>query len=139
MLSAGVVVIRRIDDAWRFLLLRAYQHWDFPKGLVEADETPLQGACREVAEETTLTGLHFAWGTEFFETGPYWHGKVARYYLAEAPRGDVALPVNPELGRPEHNEFRWVTAREAHELVRPRVERVLGWAEALIRQSRARD
>ena len=34
-LSAGVVVVRETSDGWRFLLLRAFNHWDFPKGMVE--------------------------------------------------------------------------------------------------------
>jgi 8-oxo-dGTP pyrophosphatase MutT (NUDIX family) len=36
-LSAGVVVVRQTADGWRFLLLRAFSHWDFPKGMVERD------------------------------------------------------------------------------------------------------
>lgn len=127
-LSSGVIVVRHQAGHLRFLLLRAYQHWDFPKGLVEAGESPIEAARREVAEETTLTELVFRWGEEYVETGPYWRNKVARYYLAEAPAGEVSLPVNPDLGRPEHEEFRWVTREEADELIRPRVARVLNWA-----------
>jgi hypothetical protein len=40
----------------------------------------------------------------------------------------VRLPVSPELGRPEHDEFRWVGAAEAHALLNPRLRRVLAWA-----------
>lgn len=127
-LSAGVIVVRHQTGQRHFLLLRAYQHWDFPKGLVEVGESPIEAACREVTEETTLTELDFRWGEDYIETGPYWRNKVARYYLAEALAGDVSLPVNPDLGRPEHEEFRWVTCEEAGELVRPRVARVLNWA-----------
>ena len=83
-LSAGVVVIRRTENRLVFLLLRSYRNWDFPKGVVEAGETPLQGALREVAEETTLTDLNFTWGDDYQETPPYGRGKVARYYLAES-------------------------------------------------------
>jgi 8-oxo-dGTP pyrophosphatase MutT (NUDIX family) len=129
VLSAGVAVIRREDDDWRLLLLRAYQYWDFPKGQVENGETPLQGARREVAEETGITELDFRWGKNYFETGPYAQGKVARYYIAETPETEVTLHVNPELGRPEHQEYRWVDFAEAYELASPRVQRVLKWLE----------
>ncbi|HHM05213.1 MAG TPA: NUDIX domain-containing protein [Gammaproteobacteria bacterium] len=129
-LSAGVVVLRGHGPARRYLLLRAYRHWDFPKGLVEAHEAPLQGALREVQEETGLTDLVFTWGHDYIETGPYGRGKVARYYLAEAPRGEVRLPVNPKLGRPEHHEFRWVSPAEARTLLGGRLQPVLDWAEA---------
>lgn len=129
-LSSGIVIVRRRDGCWTYLLLRAYQHWDFPKGLVEAGESPLEAACREVTEETTLSELNFRWGHAYVETGPYWKNKVARYYLAEAPEGEVALPFVAELGRPEHEEFRWVSRADAETLVRPRVARVLAWADA---------
>ena len=34
--AAGVVVFRRTGAGIYFLVLRAYNTWDFPKGLVEA-------------------------------------------------------------------------------------------------------
>ena len=49
ILSAGVVVVRREGDVWHYLLLRAYNYWDFPKGIVDAGEDPREAACREVA------------------------------------------------------------------------------------------
>ncbi len=126
--SSGVVIVRKEQGEWLYLLLRAYQYWDFPKGLVEAGEQPLEAARREVEEETTLTELNFDWGYDFFETGPYGkQRKIARYYIAESPSGEVDLPVSEELGRPEHEEFRWVPLDEAYRLVSPRVKQVLDW------------
>ena len=86
ILSAGVVVVRRADDGWRVLLLRVYNYWDFPKGVVEAGEDPLAAAQREVREETGIEDLEFRWGEEFIETAPYSKNKVARYYLASSRR-----------------------------------------------------
>ncbi|MDH3914550.1 MAG: NUDIX domain-containing protein [Chromatiales bacterium] len=131
-LSAGVVVVRSVGDEWRFLLLRAFSHWDFPKGMVEAGESPVEAAVREVEEETTLGDLRFDWGAEFVETGPYSRGKVARYYIARTERRKVDLPTNPELGRPEHSEYRWVCAEEASRLTSPRVQPVVDWASRQI-------
>jgi len=127
-LSAGVVVVRQAEEGWRFLLLRAFNHWDFPKGMVEAGEEPLDAAVREVREESLIDDLDFAWGLASTRTGPYSHGKVACYYVAVTCTQEVTLPVNPELGRPEHNEFRWVDYDEAVALVSPRVKPVLRWA-----------
>src|SRR5210317_1425092 len=107
-LSAGAVVVRHDGGNALFLLLRAFNHWDFPKGMVEEGEAPFDAALREILEETTLDQLDFPWGHQYVETGPYSRGKVARYYLASTGRADVELPVNPELGRPEHSEYRWV-------------------------------
>jgi bis(5'-nucleosidyl)-tetraphosphatase len=132
ILSAGVIVVRREDDNWRYLLLRAYHYWDFPKGLVGEGEDPLQAAVREVEEETGLTDLVFSWGEGYQETPPYGAGKVARYYVAETRRSDIVLPLSPELGKPEHHGFRWVRFAEARTLLVPRVIAVLEWAHALV-------
>ena len=130
-LTAGCVVFRHDPRGRRrYLLLRAYDYWDFPKGRVEAGEEPKAAAVREVEEETTLTGLRFPHGEAFHETARYAGNKVARYYLAETDEEEVSLPVSPELGRPEHHEFRWVDVEEARSLVRPRVRAALEWAEA---------
>ena len=126
--SAGVVVVRRAEEGWLFLLLRAFNHWDFPKGMVEDGEEPLAAAIREVREESLIDDLAFAWGQDSTQTGPYSAGKVARYYLAETHTQPITLPFNPEIGRPEHSEYRWVDYDDAVELVSPRVRPVLKWA-----------
>jgi bis(5'-nucleosidyl)-tetraphosphatase len=131
-LSAGVVVVRESDGGWRVLLLRAYNYWDFPKGMVEPGEEPLATAKREVREETGIDDLEFKWGEDFIETAPYAKNKTARYYLAESPAGAVKLPVSLELARPEHHEFRWLSFVEARGLVVPRLNAVLIWAEGVL-------
>jgi 8-oxo-dGTP pyrophosphatase MutT (NUDIX family) len=40
--------------------------------------------------------------------------------------------VSPELGRPEHHEYRWVSRDEAEELLPPRLAAVLEWAQRTI-------
>jgi bis(5'-nucleosidyl)-tetraphosphatase len=128
------VVVRRAGDDWLYLLLRAFNHWDFPKGMVEEGEEPLAAAIREVREESTIEDLDFAWGSNSTQTGPYSGGKVARYYLAATTTSDVSLPINPMIGRAEHSEYRWVDFDAALELVSPRVKPVVRWAAlALIR------
>jgi bis(5'-nucleosidyl)-tetraphosphatase len=131
-LSAGVVIVRRFGDQYRYLLLRAGNYWDFSKGMVEPGEDPLAAAIREVDEETTLTGLDFRWGHAFTETEPYGKNKIARYYIAESAEGEVYLPVTNELGKPEHDEFRWLEYDAARELLVPRVLAVLEWAGKII-------
>src|SRR5690606_23513233 len=76
--------------------------------------------------------LDFPFGEEYQETLPYAGNKVARYYLAETAEHAVELPVSPELGRPEHHEYRWVTYDEAEELLPPRLSIVLDWARRTI-------
>jgi 8-oxo-dGTP pyrophosphatase MutT (NUDIX family) len=109
-------------------MLRAYRNWDFPKGVVEPGEDPLVAARREVREETLIEDLEFEWGEIYQETGPYARGKIARYYLATTHTERITLPINPELGRPEHNEWRWVEPDTALQLASPRLKPVVRWA-----------
>jgi len=130
-LSCGVVIIRQTAADPLFLLLKAYTNWDFPKGMVETGEQPLDAAIREVREETTITDLQFPWGYKTIDTGPYSKGKISRYFVGSTATVAVSLPVNPELGRPEHSAWRWVTFAEAHQLAAPRVVSVLNWVEIM--------
>ena len=138
-LSAGIVPVRRFPDGPRYLILRAFNYWDFPKGVVEPGEEPFEAARREVCEETGLTELVFHWGKGYQETPPYGIGKIARYYLAESPRGEVYLPLNPLLGRAEHEEFRWVGFTEAQPLLVARLKTILNWADWLVQRGFADD
>jgi 8-oxo-dGTP pyrophosphatase MutT (NUDIX family) len=126
--AAGAVIFRRSDRGIRLLVLRAYKNWDFPKGLIEPGEDALAAARREVLEETGLADLGYPFGDEFKETLPYSGNKVARYYLAETDAEKIELPVSPELGRPEHHEYRWISFDEAEDLLPPRLGVVLEWA-----------
>ena len=131
-LSCGVVVARESDGGWYTLMLRAYHHWDFPKGIREPGEEPLEAALREVHEETSIDDLSFDWGDRFFETGPYSRGKVARYYIARTAQEDVEMGISPETGAPEHHEWRWVSFDEAYDIGSPRVRQIVQWARQII-------
>ncbi len=132
ILSCGVIPVRRIGGDWKILVLRAYKNWDFPKGVAEQDEDPLDAAKRETLEETGISDLEFNFGEDYKETVPYADNKVARYYIAETTVDDITLPVSPELGRPEHHEWRWVSPNEAEDLLPPRLALVLDWVRELL-------
>jgi len=130
--SAGVVVVSLVDRKPRFLLLRSYRNWDFPKGIVEPGEQPIDAAVREVREETALDDLSFDWGLVYRETGPYNKGKIARYYIARSKERSIRLPINPDLGRPEHHEATWVDYDRALAMVSSRLQPVVRWAYSVI-------
>ena len=135
ILSSGMVVVRREGGAWKYLVLRAYKNWDFPKGVAEVSEEPLKTALREVREETGITDLVLRWGTVFMESAPYKSGKgikKARYYLAETATSQVVFSVNPEIGMPEHHEYRWLAFEELLALTSPRLKPIVEWAGKLI-------
>ena len=133
IISAGIVVVYREDGDWKYLVLRAFRNWDFPKGEVEAGESPLETAIRETREETGITELNFRWGNLYRETEPYNRGtKVARYFLAETSQTEVVFAVNPQIGGPEHHEYRWADASELKNLVPPRLVPVVEWATGVV-------
>ena len=131
-LSCGVVLARLTESGYQTLMLRAYHHWDFPKGLLEDGEEPLQTAKRELREETSIDATEWPWGERFMETGPYSRGKTARYYLAGTNQYEVVMGPSPETGEPEHHEYRWVSFDEAYDLSAPRVREVVVWARQII-------
>ena len=131
-LSCGIVLVRAAENGYQTLLLRAYHHWDFPKGLLEAGEEPMQTAKRELREETSIDTTDWPWGERFLETGPYSRGKTARYYLATTEQKHVVMGPSPETGEPEHHEYRWVNFDEAYDLSSPRVREVVVWARQII-------
>ena len=134
-LSAGAVPVNYKDGEWRFLILRAFNFWDFPKGMVEPDEDPWQAAVREVEEETGLNSFVTPKGQLYIETEPYGKGKVARYYLIEIKKpGKIRLEANPITGIIEHHEYRWVSYEEARELLVPRIQKVIDWAYLQLRE-----
>ena len=131
-LSCGVILAREENGETLTLLLRAYDYWDFPKGICEDGEEPMDAAVRELGEETGIDDPRFDWGDRFFETGPYSRGKVARYYIARSETPDVVLGPSPDTGEPEHNEWRWVTFDEAFDMSSPRVREVVRWGRQVI-------
>ena len=131
-LSCGVVLARATDAGYVTLMLRAWHHWDFPKGLMEEGEEPVQAALRELREETGIATTEFEWGERHMDTGPYSRGKTARYFLARTAEENVVLGPSPETGEPEHHEWRWVSFDEAYDLASPRVREVVRWARQII-------
>jgi|SRR5262245_46724347 len=119
-------------DGVRVLVLRAGANWDFPQGPILPDENELLAAQREVAEQAGLADLDFPFGEAHQETLAYAGGKIARYYLAETEGTEIELPVVPERGRAEHDEWRWVSFDEAEDLLPPRLALVLDWARTTI-------
>ena len=132
ILSCGVVLARETENGWMTLMLRAWHHWDFPKGVRELGEDPLEAAIREVGEETGINAMSFDWGERYFETGPYSRGKIARYFIARTSQQDVVLGPSPDTGEPEHQEWRWVTFDGAYDLGSPRVRQIVQWARQII-------
>lgn len=132
IVSAGIVPVRIVNEEPLFLMLRARTFWDFPKGRKEKGESDLETAVRETMEEASIPPdrITFPWGKDCIETEPYRKkkDKVGRYFVGLTDFTDIDLPVNPELGRAEHEEFKWVTYEEAKEMTNTRIGSVVDWA-----------
>lgn len=136
--SAGVAIVDlKLEDPTAeptVLCVRAYSNWDFPKGQLELGETHVHAAVREVEEETTLRH-----GSDYILSGPaagattYGTGakkKTATYYIGmRFSDTDPFLPVNPELGKPENDEWRWVELSKLRELLPGRLQSIISRIE----------
>lgn len=129
-LSCGVVPFRLKGKRREYLVLRCFKNWDFPKGMKEENEEPLETARREFHEETGVKNLRLVSPELFIETEPYSNGKIARYYLGQVDENEkVTLTPNPVTGILEHHESRWLSYEEVSDKLVPRLKRVLDWAE----------
>lgn len=128
--SSGIIIVKKCDGVPKVLLMRAYNFWDFPKGGIEGNENKLEAAIREVKEEAGITNLNFNWGKSYYQTESFGKNKkVVFYFVAETDEENVVMGISPLLGRPEHDEYRWVTFDEAKDMVVERIQRALFWAQ----------
>ncbi len=128
--SAGVIVVDWTKKVPTALCVRAYANWDFPKGKLEKGESLSQAAARELMEETSLVvgndvdlvGI----SAPSITYGKGNRAKTATYFLGDRTSGTTPyLPVSPELGKPENDEFRWVPINELAGLMPGRLSPVV--------------
>lgn len=144
--AAGIVLFRERQGREYLLLRSALTRrpvWEFPKGGIEAGETELEAAERELQEETGLAEGDYLLLGGFREEEHYLFtrgvaperalvSKSVVYFLARWRSGEVVIS-------DESSDSRWVAYEEAHRLVRfAEKRRVLEAAERLVSGSAAR-
>ena len=111
--SAGGVIVRKREDSWEVLLICDPKgKWTFPKGHLEADESHLDTAIREIGEEVGVHDLtHIADLTpvEYLFTRDGFIKKTVHFFLFET-RGDMALVPQLDEGI---TDAVWVSIDEA--------------------------
>jgi 8-oxo-dGTP pyrophosphatase MutT (NUDIX family) len=133
--SAGGVIYRWRGDTAHVLLIRdRYQHWGFPKGHLEGEETAADAALREVFEETGLR--HLRLGPElrtidwFFRFRGRLIHKYCHFYLIESPDGDTCPQVEEGITEcvwlPLHEAIASISYDNAREVLQIAAQLLLG-------------
>ncbi len=110
--SAGGIVLNSISEV--LVVNQNRNSWSLPKGHIDAGETALEAAKREIAEESGITDLHFV-----RELGTYERPKIGlsgdddiselkilTFFLFETAQ----TTLNPT--DPHNPEARWVSKKE---------------------------
>ena len=119
-ISAGGVVVDVRDRQAFVALIARYNRagrveWCLPKGHVEAGETLVQTAEREVAEETGIYGralVTLGVIDYWFSIPGYRIHKMVHHYLLEARHGDITIDNDPDH---EAIDAAWFRLDRAHE------------------------
>jgi 8-oxo-dGTP pyrophosphatase MutT (NUDIX family) len=104
-ISSGGVVVRRSSTGFEVCLVSDGRHWGFPKGLLEAGETPEAAALREISEETGIASQDLTIGgalpvSEYVYRRPNRGALVFKrvhHFLVEAPAGTALRPDPAEI------------------------------------------
>jgi dATP pyrophosphohydrolase len=144
-----LVYLYRRSAGLEFLLLRRTEQWggfwQGVSGAPEWEETDLEGAVREVLEETGYSvasgicaiDVRYALRREEDPDGDRWEHLYGPDVLAipeEVYVAEVPADVDPVLAPAEHDEYRWCSFDEALELLRwPNNRDALHAARAFVR------
>jgi bis(5'-nucleosidyl)-tetraphosphatase len=131
--SCGFLIIRG-DPICEFLLMRHADRWDLPKGHVDAGETEMQCALRELQEETgispddieVLDGFRFT--TQYQVRGKRdgrLHDKTLVVFLARLVRD---VKIDPT----EHGGYRWFAWNPPHAIQAWTIDPLLAAVEKFI-------
>lgn len=114
----GSAVMMPVDEKGRVLLVRQYRLparqylWELPAGRLDAGETPLKAAKRELEEETGLKAKQWM-KLAFFYPSPGYVAETMTIFVAQELTQGEARPMEDE-----RIETRWFKPRELDELIR---------------------
>jgi ADP-ribose pyrophosphatase len=115
--NGGAVAMVALDDQQRVLLVKQYRHAvrslviEIPAGKLDGDEDPLEGAQRELREETGYVARRFERLGSFYPA-PAWSTEYVYLYLAT----DL-MPGLPDLEADEAIELLHVPIAEAISMI----------------------
>ncbi len=127
--SCGFLIVRG-NPVREFLLMRHSDRWDLPKGHVDAGETEMQCALRELNEETGIAASDvevidgFRYSSHYPVRGKHderTHEKTLVLFLARLTR-DVAIDVT------EHGGYQWFPWNPPHKIQERTIDPLLAAA-----------
>ncbi|MDI6401391.1 NUDIX hydrolase [Balneolaceae bacterium ANBcel3] len=110
--AGGGIVFRISGGKTEVLLIKRRGVWDLPKGHLESGETPEQGACREVEEETgckqTVVVKPLGHTIHFYTEGGTTIRKKTWWYVMQADTSDLKPQQEEDI-----EAIRWCTPGKA--------------------------
>lgn len=111
--SSGGIIVKKSPVGLKVLLIKdIYGHWTWPKGHIEAGETPQEAAVREIEEETGLKGLRLVEIVDniqySFKSGNHRIFKTVQLYLFEAGPEEKTKVLISEIA-----DAKWFDSEEA--------------------------
>ncbi len=114
------VVFKRVKDTPRYLLLKRAptealypDTWQIVTGTIEAGETAVAAALREMAEETAM-GVGRFWAVPI--VGSFYDVRRDSVQLCPLFAAEVVPEAEPRLSS-EHHSFQWVEAEDAFQFL----------------------
>ncbi|AMV38993.1 NUDIX domain-containing protein [Planctomyces sp. SH-PL62] len=145
--SAGVIPYHRDGDGnYTFLVLHSATvrnpraKWEFPKGGVEAGETPRQAAGREFQEETSLPEWSFRDGFERSLSYTYIRRgrkvvKTVTYYVVEVREPILPTRSEEHVADPHGHWFHWGSLEAINRLLyHTKIRQAFAEAEAWLQE-----
>ena len=132
--SAGFFIVRPKGSTWEVLGLRVWGKIDIPKGHLEDNESDLEAAKRECAEEAGIivSENDMTWGTaNFVAERPQ---KDVVIFIAETDQEPEIRP-NPETKQYEHDGYRWMSWDELRRFSYPYLHSAIDWAQSVVERS----
>ena len=130
--AAGIAVVKKFDNEWMILGLRSAKPkhsgmFDLTKGMIDSGESSFEAAVRETYEESGISpaDLSFEWGRASKPCNS------VTVYIAST-KAEPFISPNPQTGKTEHTEARWLTLDEFKDQCIGYLKPVAEWVRGIV-------